>query len=112
MEAIATAKYIRMSPRKVRQVIDLVRGKDVDEALTILKFTPKSASEVVSKVVKSAAANAENNFNMDKDELYVAEAYVDPGPTLKRLLPRMRGMADRILKRTCHVTVIVREREG
>ena len=112
MEAKAVAKYIRMSPRKVRQVVNLVRGKDVDEALTILKFTPKSASEVVSKVVKSAAANAENNFNMDKDDLYVAVAYVDPGPTMKRLLPRLRGMADRILKRTCHVTVIVREREG
>lgn len=112
MEAKAVAKYIRMSPRKVRQVVDLVRGKNVDEALTILKFTPKSASEVVGKVVKSAAANAENNFNMDKDDLYVAVAYVDPGPTMKRLLPRLRGMADRILKRTCHVTIIVREREG
>ena len=112
MEAKAVSKYVRMSPRKVRQVMNLVRGKNVDEALTILKFTPKAASEVIGKTIKSAAANAENNFDMDRDELYVAAAYVDPGPTLKRLLPRMRGMADRILKRTCHVTVIVMEREG
>jgi large subunit ribosomal protein L22 len=101
-----------MSPRKVRRVVDLVRGKDVDEALTILKYTPQAASTVVSKVIKSAAANAENNLDMSKDDLYVAVAYVDPGPTLKRILPRMRGMADRILKRTSHITVIVREREG
>ena len=99
MEAKAVSKYVRMSPRKVRQVMNLVRGKNVDEALTILKFTPKAASEVIGKTI-------------NRDELYVAAAYVDPGPTLKRLLPRMRGMADRILKRTCHVTVIVREREG
>lgn len=112
MEARAVARYVRMSPRKVRRVVDLVRGKDVDEALTILKYAPQIAAEPVSKVIKSAAANAENNLDMNRDDLYIAEAYVDPGPTLKRVLPRMRGMADRVLKRTSHITVVVREREG
>ena len=112
MEARAVARYVRMSPRKVRRVVDMVRGKSVDEALTILKYAPQIASEPVSKVVKSAAANAENNLNLTRDDLYVAEAFVDVGPTLKRVLPRQRGMADRVLKRTSHITVVVREREG
>ncbi|MEA4883223.1 MAG: 50S ribosomal protein L22 [Clostridia bacterium] len=112
MEARAIARYVRMSPRKVRRVVDLVRGKNVDEALTILKFAPQIATEPVSKVIQSAAANAENNLNLNRDTLYIAEAYVDPGPSLKRILPRMRGMADRIMKRTSHITVVVREREG
>jgi len=112
MEARAVARHVRISPRKARQVIDLIRGKDVDEALTILKFTPKGASPMVEKVLRSAVANAENNFEMDVDSLYVAECFVDVGPTLKRIRPRARGMADRIRKRTSHITVILREREG
>ena len=112
MEAKAIARHVRMSPRKVRRVVDMVRGKSVDEALTILKYAPYVAAEPVYKVVASAAANAENNLNLTRDDLYVAKAYVDAGPTMKRILPRLRGMADRILKRTSHITVIVREREG
>lgn len=112
MEARAVARHVRISPRKARQVIDLIRGKDVEEALTILKFTPKGASPIVEKVLRSAVANAENNFEMDVDSLYVAECFVDVGPTLKRIRPRARGMADRIRKRTSHITVILREREG
>ena len=112
MEARAVARHVRISPRKARQVIDLIRGKDVEEALTILKFTPKGASPIVEKVLRSAMANAENNFEMDVDALYVAECYVDQGPTLKRIRPRARGMANRIRKRTSHITVILREREG
>ena len=112
MEARAVARHVRISPRKARQVIDLIRGKDVDAALTILKFTPKGASPIVEKVLRSAMANAENNFEMDVDSLYVAECYVDVGPIMKRIRPRARGMADRIRKLTRHITVILREREG
>ena len=112
MEAKAIARYIRITPRKVRQVVDLVRGKGVAEALTLLKFTPKSASEAVSKVIKSAVANAENNSSMDRESLFVAEAMVDPGPSLKRVMPRPHGRANRMLKRSSHITVVVREREG
>ncbi|NMB01601.1 MAG: 50S ribosomal protein L22 [Firmicutes bacterium] len=111
MEARAVARHIRISPRKARQVIDLIRGKDVEEALAILKFTPKGGSPIVEKVVRSAMANAENNYDMDVDSLYVAECYVDQGPTLKRIRPRARGMANRIRKRTSHITVILREKE-
>ncbi len=110
MEAKAIARYIRIAPRKVRIVIDLIRGKQIGEALAILKYTPKVASEVVEKVLKSAVANAEHNFNMDVDKLYVAEAYVDQGPTLKRIHPRSRGQAFSILKRSSHVTVVVKEK--
>jgi len=112
LEAKAVARHVRMSPRKVRRVVDMVRGKSVDEALTILKYAPQIAAEPVSKVVASAAANAENNLDLTRDDLYIAQAFVDAGPTLKRVLPRMRGMADRVLKRTSHITVVVREREG
>lgn len=112
MEAKAVAKHVRITPRKARAVVDLVRGKSVSEALAILKFSPRGASEVVLKVVKSAAANAENNLNLDKDSLYISKAFVDVGPTMKRVLPRLRGMADRLLKRSCHVTIVVKEREG
>ncbi|HHT42975.1 MAG TPA: 50S ribosomal protein L22 [Firmicutes bacterium] len=112
MEARAVARHIRISPRKARQVIDLIRGKDVEEALAILRFMPKGGSPVVEKTLRSAMANAENNLDMDVDSLYVAECYVDQGPTLKRIRPRARGMADRIRKRTSHITVILREREG
>ncbi|NMB37985.1 MAG: 50S ribosomal protein L22 [Firmicutes bacterium] len=111
MEARATARYVRMSPRKARQVVDLIRSKDVGEALAILSVTPQAASSVVEKVVKSAMANAENNYDMDPDLLYVAECYVDQGPILKRFRPRARGMADRIRKRTSHITVVLQEKE-
>ncbi len=111
MEARAIARHIRISPRKARQVIDLIRGKDVEEALTILRFTPQGGSPIVEKVVRSAVANAENNYDMDADSLYVAECYVDQGPTHKRIRPRARGMANRIRKRTSHITVILREKE-
>jgi len=109
--ARASARYVRMSPRKVRQVVDLIRNKDIGEALAILELTPRAASSVVTKVLKSAIANAENNYNMNPDLLYVAECYVDQGPTLKRIRPRSRGMFDRILKRTSHITVVLREKE-
>ncbi len=111
MEARAVVRHIRMSPRKARQVVDLIRNKEVGEALTILQFTPRGASPVVAKLLKSAIANAENNFDMDVDSLYVAECFVDQGPTMKRIRPRARGMADRIRKRTSHITVILREKE-
>ena len=111
MEAKAVAKYVRIAPRKVRVVMDLIRGKNVAEAFAILKFTPKAGADVIEKVLKSAVANAENNFDMDVDKLYVSTAFVDQGPTLKRIHPRSRGQAFKILKRTSHVTVIVEERE-
>lgn len=110
-ETRAVAKYIRISPRKARQVIDLIRGKRVSEALAILKFTPQRASTAIEKVVKSAAANAENNLEMNKDALFIAEAYVDQGPSLKRYNPRAMGRADLIKRRTSHITVVVREKE-
>ncbi|MBQ3972021.1 MAG: 50S ribosomal protein L22 [Selenomonadaceae bacterium] len=110
MEAKAVAKYVRIAPRKVRVVMDLIRGKNVAEAFAILKFTPKAGADVIEKVLKSAVANAENNFDMDVDKLYVSTAFVDQGPTLKRIHPRSRGQAFKILKRTSHVTVIVEER--
>ncbi|MBX6378089.1 MAG: 50S ribosomal protein L22 [Clostridia bacterium] len=111
-EARAVARYVRIAPRKVRIVIDLVRGKPVDEALHILKFVPKRASKVVEKVVRSAVANATHNYGMDEGRLYIARAFVDEGPRLKRIHPRARGQAFPILKRTSHVTVVVKEREG
>ena len=110
MEAKATAKYVRIAPRKVRVVMDLIRGKNVQDAFAILKFTPKVGAEAIEKVLKSAVANEENNFDMNEDNLYVSEAYVDQGPTLKRIHPRSRGQAFKILKRTSHITVVVAER--
>jgi large subunit ribosomal protein L22 len=110
MEAKAVARYVRIAPRKVRIVIDLIRGKNIGEALAILKFTPKAASEVVEKVLKSAVANAEHNYDMNSDKLYVAAAYADQGPTLKRVHPRSRGQAFKILKRSSHITLVVKER--
>lgn len=110
MEAKAVAKYIRIAPRKVRVVMNLIRGKSVAEAFAILKFTPKAGADVIEKVLKSAVANAENTFDMNVDKLYVSSAYVDQGPTLKRIHPRSRGQAFSILKRTSHVTVIVSEK--
>ena len=111
METRAVAKYIRITPRKVRIVLDLIRGKNVAEAFAILKFTPKAGADVVEKVLRSAVANAENNFDMDADKLFVKTAYADQGPTLKRIHPRSRGQAFKILKRTSHITVAVDEKE-
>ena len=110
MEAKAIARHIRIAPRKIRVVIDLIRGKNIGEAYAILKFTPKVGAEVLLKVLQSAIANAENNNDMNSDKLYVAAAYVDQGPTLKRIHPRSRGQAFKILKRSSHVTIIVQER--
>ncbi len=109
MDVKATAKFVRITPRKARIVVDLIRGKKVAEAFAILRFTPKAASPIVEKVLKSAVANAENNFDMDVDELKVAAAYVDQGPTMKRIHPRSRGQAFKILKRTSHITVVVND---
>ncbi len=103
----AVAKHIRISPYKVRIVLDIIRGKGLREALAILENTPKSASEPVRKVLLSAAANAENNLNLSRDNLYVAACYADQGPTLKRIMPRAQGRAFRILKRTSHITVVL-----
>ena len=110
METRAVAKYIRITPRKVRIVLDLIRGKNVAEAFAILKFTPKAGADVVEKVLRSAVANAENNFDMDADKLFVKTAYADQGPTLKRIHPRSRGQAFKILKHSSHVTVCVSEK--
>lgn len=106
-EAIATAKYIRMSPTKARQVVDLIRGRHVDEARRVLKFTPRAASLPVGKVLESAIANAEHNRGLPADELIVVRAWADEGPTLKRFRPRAMGRATRVRKRTCHISVVV-----
>ena len=110
MEAKAVAKYVRIAPRKVRVVMDLIRGKSVADAFAILKFTPKVGAEAIEKVLKSAVANAENNFDMNVDNLYVSTCFVDQGPTMKRIHPRSRGQAFKILKRSSHITVAVEER--
>ena len=109
-EVKATAKYIRIAPRKVRIVMNLVRGKSVADALAILKFTPKVGADAVEKVLRSAVANAENNFDMDVDRLFISSAFVDQGPTLKRIHPRSRGQAFKILKHTSHLTGAVNEK--
>jgi large subunit ribosomal protein L22 len=106
-EAIATARFIRMSPTKARQVVDLIRGRHVEDARRVLQFTPRGASPVVGKVLESAIANAEHNRGLPGDELVVARAWVDEGPTLKRFRPRAQGRATRIRKRTCHISVVV-----
>jgi len=111
MEARAYLRYARISPRKVSIVLDLIRNKPVKVAEATLKFTPKAASEPLYKLLKSAEANAENNFNMDKNNLYVAECFVTPGPTQKRVMPRAKGRADRVLKRSSHVTIVLKEKE-
>lgn len=111
MEVKASAMHVRIAPRKVRIVVDLIRGKDVGEALAILRNTPKAASPLVEKVLKSAVANAENNFEMSADKLFVTKAFVDQGPSLKRFRARARGMASRILKKTSHITLLVAEKQ-
>lgn len=110
MEVNATAKYIRIAPRKLRIVMNLIRGKNVSDAFAILKFTPKVGSEVVEKVLRSAVANAEHNNDMNVDNLIVSSCYVNQGPTLKRIHPRFRGQAFKILKHSSHVTVCVSEK--
>lgn len=110
MEAKAVARTIRIAPRKVRLVIDLIRGKQVGDAFAIIKNTNKAASPVIEKILKSAIANAEHNYNMDVNKLYIKEAYVNEGPTLKRFRPRAQGRAGLILKRTSHITIVVAEK--
>ncbi len=111
MEARAHLKYARMSPRKVQIVCDLIRGKDTKTAQAILMATPKAASELLLKLLKSAVSNAENNHNMDPEKLYVSATYANPGPILKRFMPRAQGRAYRINKRTSHITIVVAERD-
>ena len=111
LEAKATLKYARISARKVKIVADLIRGKDVDEALAILKFTPRGAADIIAKVVKSAKANAENNHEMDADKLYIASIVANQGPTIKRFMPRAQGRATMIRKRTSHIEVVLKERQ-
>ena len=111
MEARAISRYVRISPRKVKIVDDLIRNKPVGVAMGILNNTPKAASEVLIKLLKSAVANAENNHNMNVDNLYISEVYACPGPILKRIMPRAQGRAFRINKRTSHITLVVKEKE-
>ncbi len=111
MEAKAKATFVRIAPRKVQIVLDLIRNKPADEAMAILKFTPKAACEPVAKLLKSAVANAENNFDMDVTRLYVAECSVSQGPTLKRIRPRAHGRAYRINKKTSHINLVLKEME-
>ena len=110
LEAKATLRYARISSRKVKIVADLIRGKKVDEALAIVKFTPKASSEIIEKLLKSAIANAENNHGMNRGNLIVSEIYANQGPTLKRIRPAAKGSAVRIRKRTSHITIKLRER--
>ena len=110
MEAKASATFVRIAPRKVQIVLDLIRGEDAEKAMAILKHTPKAACEVLEKVLKSAMANAEVK-NMDTSKLYVAECYVNQGPTLKRIRPRAQGRAYIIRKRTSHITIVLKEAE-
>lgn len=112
MEAKAIAKTVRVTPRKARLVVDLIRNKDVAEAQAILKLTNKQATEVVLKVLNSALANAEHNYSMDMNNLYVKTAYVTDGIRMKRMLPRAKGRGDVIIKRSCNITVIVAEKES
>lgn len=111
MEARATLSYARISSRKVKVVLDLIRNKPVGEAMGIIKNTPKAASELLEKLLASAIANAENNHQMDVNSLYVAECFANQGPTLKRIRPRAQGRAFRIRKRTSHITLVLKEKE-
>ena len=111
LEAKATLKYARISARKVKIVADLIRGKNVDEALAIVKYKPKAASEIIEKLLKSAIANAENNHSMAHEKLYIDEIYANQGPTLKRIRPAAKGSAVRIRKRTSHITIVLKERD-
>ena len=110
MQATAYARYIRIAPRKVQLVMDLIRGKQVGEAVAILRHTPKAASPIVEKLLNSAVANAEHNYSLDPNKLIVTEAFVTQGPTIKRFRPRAQGRASRINKRTSHITLAVSEK--
>ncbi|ASA56103.1 MULTISPECIES: 50S ribosomal protein L22 [Vibrio] len=110
MEAVAKHNFARISPQKARLVADLIRGKSVDQALEILTFSNKKAADLVKKVLESAIANAEHNEGADIDDLNVAKIFVDEGPVMKRIMPRAKGRADRILKRSSHITVVVADR--
>jgi large subunit ribosomal protein L22 len=112
MEQRAVARFVRVSPRKARLMVDLIRGKSVPDAQAILQFSPRGAAEVVEKVLNSAVANAERNLHVPADDLVVTTTYVNEGPTLKRIRPRAQGRAYRIRKRTSHITVVVEPREG
>ena len=112
MQAKAHLKYLRISPRKVGVVLDLIRNKPAKYAMAVLKNTSKAASEPLAKLLKSAMANAEHNYGMNADSLYVKECYVCPGPILKRIMPRAQGRAFRINKRTSHVTIVLEEKEA
>ncbi|WP_251553884.1 50S ribosomal protein L22 [Neobacillus muris] len=111
MQAKAVARTVRIAPRKARLVVDLIRGKQVGEAVAILNLTPKAASPIVEKVLKSAMANAEHNYEMDVNNLVVSQAFVDEGPTLKRFRPRAMGRASQINKRTSHITIVLSEKK-
>lgn len=111
-QARASVKYVRMSPRKARLVLDLIRGKHVEEARRILRFTPKAAARDVGKVLDAAVANAEHSLRLPPETLFVTGAYADGGPTLKRFMPRAQGRAYQIRKRTCHIHVVVESKEG
>ena len=110
-QAKAIARTVRIAPRKIRLVVDLIRGKQIGEAVAILRHTPKAASPVVEKVLKSAVANAEHNYELDVNNLVVSEIFVDEGPTLKRFRPRAQGRASAINKRTSHITIVVSEKK-
>ena len=109
MEVKAVTRYVRIAPRKARLVTELIKGKPVEEALTILRFVPKKAERLVDKTLRSAVANAEQNPNIDVDTLYIKRIFVDGGPTMKRWRPRAMGRATKIIKRTSHITVILDE---
>lgn len=111
MQAKAVARYVRIAPRKVSLVLDLIRGKKVGEAIAILKHTPKAASPIIEKVLNSALANADHNYNMDVESLVISEAYANQGPTLKRFRPRAMGRASKINERTSHITVVLTEKK-
>jgi large subunit ribosomal protein L22 len=110
-EGRAIAKNIRVAPRKINIVVNLIKGKQIDEAYAILKYTPKLASPVLEKLIKSAESNAVNNNSLSRDALYIADCYANQGPVLKRIMPRARGSAARILKRTSHITVVLKEKK-
>ena len=111
LQAVATLKYARISSRKVKIVADLIRGKNVEEALAIVKFTPKASSVIIEKLLKSAIANAENNHGMKHENLYVDQIYANQGPTLRRIRPAAKGSVVRIRKRTSHITIVLKERD-
>ncbi|WP_019415629.1 50S ribosomal protein L22 [Paenisporosarcina sp. TG20] len=111
MQAKAIARTVRVAPRKVRLVVDLIRGKQIGEAVAILRLTPKASSPILEKVLKSAVANAEHNYDLDVNKLVISEVFVDEGPTLKRFRPRAMGRASAINKRTSHITIVVSEKK-